>query len=464
MDNATELSPRDRADQPPPSGAPERPSTAKPAARPARRWTSRLTAVAIVAALAAVIAYALWHETAAPRTGGRFRNANDGPVPVRAVAATTTDIPVYLEAPGTVRALNTVSVQPQVSGRILNILFREGETVQKGQVLATIDPVTYQAQLDQAVAKKAQDEATLANAKLDLERYTKLPPGNLAITQKQLDTQRSLVTQLTAQVQLDQAAIDNARAILDYTKIAAPISGRTGIRLVDEGNIVGTSGTSVIVTITQVQPISVLFNLPQQELPRINKALAAGQPAVEVLDGDNRTVLDRGTLQVVDNQVDQTTGTVKLKAEMQNGNLQLWPGQFVNVRLLVETLKDSVVVPTAAVQRGPSGPFVYTVAAQNGATTVAVHQVTVTQQDDTRAVIAKGVAATDQVVTTGFARLKDGSEIVIAGPDAPAAAGAGKARGDRQRDAGAKTGDTQPAGEHKRGKGQRRSQSQGTPQ
>lgn len=339
---------------------------------------------------------------------GRRGAANSGPVPVLVSAAQTADVPVYFDGVGTTQALNTVTVLAQVDGKLTAVLFKEGQDVPKGFVLAEIDPATYQAAYDQAVAKKAQDEAQLANARIDLVRYTQLATTNAATTQ-QRDTQKALVDQLTAQVKQDQAAIDSAAATLGYTKVVAPIAGRTGIRLVDPGNIVHASDTTGIVVLTQLQPISIIFTLPQQNLPRVNQAFAAGPLTVESLAGDNVTVTDRGTLRVVNNQVDQTTGTVKLKAEFPNPDLQLWPGQFVNVRLLIDTLKGAIVVPTAAVQRGPQGTFVY-VANDNK---VAMKNVTVTQQDDTRAVIAKGISAGDQVVTSGFAQLTDGTAIAV---------------------------------------------------
>jgi multidrug efflux system membrane fusion protein len=229
------------------------------------------------------------------------------------------------------------------------------------------------------------------------------------------------VAQLEAQVKLDQAAIDNAKAILGYTKITAPISGRTGIRMVDEGNLIRAGdANSGIVMITQLKPISVFFSLPQQQLARVNRAFAQGPLVVEALGPDNKSVVDRGTLQVVDNQVDQATGTVKLKAEFPNTDLQLWPGQFVNVRLLIETLHQVVTVPTAAVQRGPNGTFVYAM----NEDAVAVRPVTVSQQDDVQAVITSGLKAQDRVVTTGFARISDGTKVAAANADeaAPPAA------------------------------------------
>ena len=327
-------------------------------------------------------------------------------VPVLAIAARSADVPVYLDGVGTAKALKTVTVRPQVDGKLLNISFTEGQDVPKDYVLAKIDPTTYQAQYDQAAAKKALDEAQLENAKRDLQRYTKLAATN-AINGQQLDTQKAMVAQLEAQVRLDQAAIDNVRAILSYTDIVAPIAGRTGIRMIDEGNLVRAADTTGLVVITQVQPISVLFNLPQQELPDLNKGMAEGALPIEAIGAD-RTAIDTGKVLVIDNQVDQTTGTVKLKAEFPNATLQLWPGQFVNVRVLTDTLRNVVVVPTAAVQRGPNGTFVYVVKDDN---TVTVRNVTVGQQDDLEAVIDTGLTPPERVVTTGFARLAEGTTV-----------------------------------------------------
>jgi|PersoiStandDraft_1058852.scaffolds.fasta_scaffold05585_2 multidrug efflux system membrane fusion protein len=360
------------------------------------------------------------------RAGGRF--GAEGPVPVLVAAAARADVPVYLDAVGTTKALNTVAVRPQVDGKLIEVAFKEGQDVKKGDVLARIDPTTFQAQLDQAKAKKAQDEAQLANARIDLDRYEKLAATN-AINRQQSDTQRALAAQYAALVQADQAAIENMQAMLAYTNIVAPIDGRTGIRQVDEGNIVHASDSTGIVVLTQLKPISVLFNLPQQDLNSVNSAFANAPLSVDALRSDNDAVIDRGMLRVVDNQVDQTTGTVKLKAEFPNGNLQLWPGQFVNIRLLIDTLKQVVVIPTGAVQRGPNGTFVYVVKDDNSA---AMRPITVAKQDETQTVVASGLQPPERVVTTGFARLNDGSKVSIAGADGAPAAGAQGARPNAQ--------------------------------
>jgi multidrug efflux system membrane fusion protein len=371
-------------------------------------------ALLVVLVAAASIYYVTGQAQQRQQAAGRARFGGDGPVPVLAVEARRADVPIYLDGVGTTKALNTVTVRSQVDGKLIKVSYREGQDVEKGYVLAEIDPTLYQAQYDQAVAKKAQDEALLANARIDLERYTRLAQTN-AGPRQQADTQKALVAQYEALVKLDQAAIENAQALLGYTKIVAPLAGRTGIRQVDEGNIVHASDTTGIVVITQIRPISVMFSLPQQLLGRINAAAAQGTLAVEALGSDNKTVVDRGKLVVVDNQIDQTTGTVKLKAEFPNPDLQLWPGQFINVRLLIETLRQVVVVPTAAVQRGPSGTFVYIVKPDN---TVTARPVTVSQQDDTQSVVTAGLEPPERIVTTGFSRLTEGGAITIGSPDA----------------------------------------------
>jgi multidrug efflux system membrane fusion protein len=387
------------------------------------RLLKRLAALALVAALAGVVIYASSLPVVQKQFSGRraAKMQGEGAVPVTAVPAEIANVPIYLEGVGTAKARNTVTVRPQVDGRILRIEFKEGQDVARGDVLARIDPSTYQAQLDQALAKKVLDEAELANARKDLERYTKL--GANIIAQKTIDTQDAMVDKLTAQLKLDDAAIANAKAFLAYTTIVAPIEGRTGIRMVDEGNLVRASDAGIVV-ITELKPVSVLFTLPQQQLARVQKAQAGGVLSVEALDSDGKSTLDGGTLQVVDNQVDPSTGTVRMKAEFPNANLQLWPGQFVNVRLLVDTLDRVVVVPTPAVQRGPNGTFAYVVGAEDR---VTLRPVTVSHQTESRAVIARGIEAGDRVVTTGFSRLKDGVRVTVPAPAEPEAAPAADA-------------------------------------
>jgi multidrug efflux system membrane fusion protein len=393
--------------------------------------------VGLVLVAVAVTYWPSWQPTTQQQGKGKGKRGgppSTDPVPVLAIDARRADVPVYLDGVGTARALNTVTVKPQVEGKLIAVSFNEGEEVPRGFLLAKIDPTTYQAQYDQAVATKAFREAQLANARLDRERYMRLAATN-AINKQQVDTQRALVAQLEAQVRSDQAVIDNARAILSYTDISAPIEGRTGIRQVDVGNIVKPSDTTGIVVITQIRPISVFFNLPQQEVAALNRGMAEGQLPVQAMAADGKTPVDSGKVQVIDNQVDQTTGTVRIKAEFPNASYQLWPGQFVNIRLLIDTREQVVVVPTAAVQRGPTGTFVFVIQEDE---TAKVRPVTVTQQDDVRAVIGRGLEAGERVVTTGFARLADGTRVeassaeaagqITSGSDGPPPRGEGRGK------------------------------------
>ncbi len=376
-------------------------------ARVASGARRRTVSIAVWLLIIGGLGYLGWSYFKKTETATRTRP--DIPVPVLAATPHIEDVPVYLDGVGTVRALNNVTVRAQVSGKLLSVKFKEGQDVKAGDVLAEIDPAIYQAQFDQAVAKKAQDEATLSNARTDLIRYQQLATAKAGSAQ-QADTQKALVAQLEALVKSDQAAIDNAQATLSYTKVVAPLTGRAGLRQVDQGNIVQPSDTTGVVVITQLQPIAIQFSLPQQHIVRVNAALAKGALAVDVFGNDGKTVVDTGNVSGIDNQVDQTTGTVKVKAEFPNANFQLWPGQFVNVRLKVQTLDKVIVIPTSAVQRGPAGTFVYVIGQDN---TVSARPVVVTQQNETSAVIASGITVADQVVTTGFANLSEGAKIAV---------------------------------------------------
>ncbi len=344
----------------------------------------------------------------------------DEAVSVATAQSHVQDVPVTIDAVGTVQALNTVTIRTQVDGRLLNLAFTEGQDVKKGDVLAEIDPSLYKALYDQAVAKKSQDEANLANARVDLVRYAKLVAGKF-LSAQQYSTQKAQVSQLEAQVRADQAAIDNAKTTLDYATIRSPIDGRVGIRLVDVGNILHPSDTSGIVVVTQLRPIYVVFTLPQQALPSVQKAQAAGVAKVRALGPDNATVLEVGDLAVVDNQIDQLTGTVKLKATFANKELGLWPGQFVNVRLMLDTIRNATVVPSPAVQRGPNGAFVYVLESDGRA---HMKSVTTGRQDEHLVVITSGLEPGATVVASGFARLFDGAKVHVSHSEPPPAAAA----------------------------------------
>jgi membrane fusion protein, multidrug efflux system len=332
-------------------------------------------------------------------------------VPVQAAQAEVRKFPIYLNGLGIVQPFNGITMRARVDGELEQVYFQEGQSVEKGDLIAQIDPRAYQAQLDQAKAKKAQDEAQLASAQLMLQRDTQLIK-NRVIDQQTYDTQKYATDQLQALVQADQAAIDNAQTQLDYTHLVAPISGRVGIRLIDPGNIVHSSDTGGIVTINQVQPISVLFTLPQQELGKVRDALQQNKALqVVALDRDNSSTLSNGTLAVLDNQIDSATATVKLKATFDNTDLRLWPGQFVNVRLLLGTKSDAVTVPAPAVQRGPSGMYVYLLSPDNKA---EMRPVTVGSTEENRTLVESGLQGGDRIVVDGQYRLQPGATVEIA--------------------------------------------------
>ncbi|GAC1621010.1 MAG: efflux RND transporter periplasmic adaptor subunit [Nevskia sp.] len=381
----------------------------------------RVIGIALAAGAVAVLGWLLFFKagtsaTAADTAKGKGHRGGDGPVPVSIADIARRDLPIYLDGLGTVQAFNTVTVRPQVDGQLVTVAFREGQEVKAGDLLAQIDPRSYQSQLDQALAKKAQDASLLANAKRDLDRYEGLV-GDGYVSKQQLDTQKQQVTQLEATVKADEAAAQNARIALGYARVTSPISGVTGLRLVDVGNLVTAATTGGLVVVTQVRPISVVFTLPEQTLSDIREAGGGQGLKVLALDRDNRKPLADGTLTVIDNQIDQTTGTIKLKATFANGDKALWPGQFVNVRLLVRTEKNGIVIPQSAVQRGPDGDFVY-VAKGDAA---EKHEVTVARTEDGVALIAKGLADGDRIVTDGQYRLQPGSKIRAAGAPALAA-------------------------------------------
>lgn len=329
------------------------------------------------------------------------------PVPVIAGTVAKKDMPIYLEGVGTVQAFNTVTVRPRVDGQVEKIGFVEGQDVRVGDLLAQIDPGPYRTAMDQAVAKKGQDEAQLANARVDLKRYADLL-ANEGVTQQQYDTQKALVDQLIAAVKADDAAIESAKVQLDYTTITSPIDGRTGIRQVDQGNIVHASDATGIVTLTQLKPISVVFTLPAQTLNRIRRESNGDELTVLAVDMDNTNVIAQGKLAVIDNQIDTSTATIKLKATFANTNLHLWPGQFINARLLLTTRKDSAVVPASVIQRGPEGAFAFVI---NDDQTVDMRPVSVALIEQGEAVVDEGLKPGERVVVDGQYKLQKGSRI-----------------------------------------------------
>ena len=347
--------------------------------------------------------------------GGRFGS----PVPVTVAAAQRTDIPVLLNALGTVQALNSITIRSQVEGVLTEIAFTEGQDVRAGDLLARIDPRTYAAALAQAEAKRAQSLAILANARLDLQRFVDLARSNGA-SRQQLDTQRAQVAQNEAQIMADDAAIASARTQLDFTTIRTPINGRVGIRAVDQGNLIRAGDATGIVTVNQLAPISVLFTLPQQELPRVLAAMRAGPVGVQALATDG-TVRASGTLLTPDNTVDQTTGTIRLKAGFANEDQMLWPGAFINVRIQVGILREVLTIPLAAVQRGPDGPYAFLLRADS---TVEQRPVTLGLITASAAVVTLGLEAGDAVVTSGGLRLSQGAEVAVAEPVRAAPRGA----------------------------------------
>jgi len=365
-----------------------------------------------VLALAALLVFA-WHAMVRTAQGLPADAAARNAVPtiaVDAAAATHADVPIYLQGLGTVQAFYTVTVTARVDGELQTIAFTEGQTVHKGDLLAQIDPRPNQAAYAQALATKVKDAAQLANAKRDLERYTILQPQDLASKQT-VDTQRAAVDQLAAQLQVDQAVIDNARTQLDYTRIASPINGRTGIRLIDPGNIVRAAATTGIVVVTQVQPISVIFTLPEESLGAVGAALAAGPVPVTTLSRDGGKELDRGTLSLIDNQIDQATGTIKLKARFANEHNTLWPGQYVTAQVLIRTDRNVLLLPAGAVQIGPDGPFTYVVKPDM---TVEVRPLKIAESDGAMTAVTAGVEVDERVVTSNQYRLQPGARVRIA--------------------------------------------------
>ena len=372
---------------------------------------SRTTRWILLALVAAGLGYYGWQhfhgENQETAVNGAAKGAR-GAVRVGVATVEKADFPVYLTSLGTVQAFNTVLVRSRVDGQIDKIAFTEGQLVKQGDLLAEIDPRPYQAALDQAKAKKDQDEANLANTNLDLQRYIKL--GEFA-TRQQLDTQRSSVSQLTAQIAADVAAISNAQTQLDYTQISAPISGVVGLRQVDIGNIVNASQQTGIVSITQIEPIAVIFTAPEDQLPDIKDAQGATPLKTIAITTDGKRPIAEGKLAVVNNQVDSTSGTIRLKAVFENKDHALWPGQSVSTRLLIRTLKDATLVPDGAIQHGTQGLYVFTVDQNSKA---ELRKVKVSQSIDGKSVIEEGVSPGERVITTGQFKVQPGTLVSIA--------------------------------------------------
>jgi multidrug efflux system membrane fusion protein len=368
---------------------------------------SRATRWALLIAIVAVGGYFGWQRYYGAEAAKAQSAQKSGPripaVPVTLATVEKSDFPVYLTGLGTVQGFNTALVRTRVDGQIDKIGFKEGQLVKQGDVIVEIDPRPYQATLDQAKAKKVQDQANLANANLDLQRYTKL--GEFA-TKQQLDTQRSTVEQLVAQIAADDAAISNAQTQLDYTSIKAPISGVAGLRQVDIGNIVNASTQTGIVTIAQIEPIAVIFTAPEDQLPYISEAQAVQALKVIALTTDGKKVLSNGVLSVINNQVDTSSGTIRLKAVFDNKDHALWPGQSVSTRLLLKTLKDATVAPDEAIQHGNDGLYAYTVNQDNKS---ELRKVKVSQSIDGRSVVDAGLSPGEHVITAGQYRVQPGT-------------------------------------------------------
>jgi multidrug efflux system membrane fusion protein len=385
----------------------------------ARGIIKLLAIVALVAAIAVAMRFLL-PSGAAPQSAGEggksqaaaapTRGGQLPAVPVFAAKASARDVPIIIRGIGSVQAFNTVTVKSRVDGNIVKVAFREGQNVRAGDLLVQIDPRPYQAQLEQAEANKAKDAASLQNAQRDLARLASLMQSQLAATRQQYETQQALVAQLTAAAQADQAQIETARLNVAYCAIASPIDGVTGLRLVDIGNLVTASAATPLVVVTQIEPIYVTFSAPERDLGRIRAAMAKEALTVLAFDGEDRQQLAEGRLRLVNNTVDQATGTVTLKAEFANKDAALWPGEFVNAHLVVAVVRNGVTMPAGAVQMGPTGPFVYLVKPDS---TVVPQPVTVTQVEAGVALIGDGLQIGDTIVTSGQAGLSPGARVAV---------------------------------------------------
>jgi multidrug efflux system membrane fusion protein len=365
------------------------------------------TRVTLAAALTFCVA-AVSCSSADPKPGNARGGGAGQTVPVGVATAKSTDMPVYLTGLGSVTAYYTDSLKSRVDGELMQVNFKEGQNVKKGDLLAVIDPRPYQVALEQAQATLFKDQASLRDAKLNYDRYKGLLQDSGSMSQQQVDTQQATVDQLEGTVKTDQASVDNAKLNLVYCHITAPITGRIGLRQVDPGNMVHATDTTAMFVITQLQPISVLFTLPEDNLQNVSQHMKKATLMVEAYSRDNQTKLASGSLLTIDNEIDQTTGTGRLKAIFANKDNSLWPNQFVNIRLLLETLKNSTVIPAAAIQRGPQGNYVFTVKPDK---TVEVRPVTVALTQNNLSAISSGISPNDIVVTDGQDKLQGGSKV-----------------------------------------------------
>jgi multidrug efflux system membrane fusion protein len=382
-------------------------------------WKKPRVVIPAVAVLLAGVVTA-WHRLSSGATPEQSPGVSrQAAVAVQTATAQLSNVPIYLQGLGTVEGYYTVTVTPRVDGQLQNVTFAEGQTVKRGDLLAQIDPRPFQAALDQATAVRARDAAQLTSARSDLARYQALAPKILASKQT-IDQQSALVGQLEAQVKGDQAAIDNARTQLSYTSIVAPIDGVTGIRLVDPGNIVHAAQTNGIVVLAQVQPIACIFTLPEQVFSEVKSALRTGPVSVTALsrdpDTDSDTELDRGTVELINNQIDPATGTVQVKAVFPNANETLWPGEFVNARVLLKTVQGALTIPTAAVQRGPQGVFTYVV---NADSTVEARVLRIGQHTDGRTIVTRGLREGERVVVSNQYELQAGARVKVTQANGP---------------------------------------------
>lgn len=404
--------------------------------------------------------YITTHHASAPSPGGgRGRFVQNQATPVGIAAAVKADVPIVIRALGTVTPLATVTVKAQITGQLVQVAFTEGQAVKRDDLLAVVDPRPYEVALQNAEGTLAKDQALLKNAQIDLQRYATLVKQD-SIARQQYDTQAALVRQYEAQIITDQANVDAAKLNLVYTRIIAPVNGRIGLRLVDPGNYVSLSDATGICVITQMQPMSVLFAIPEDSLPQVRERLRAGAKLpVTALDRAQKNQLGQGVVSTTDNQIDATTGTIRLRAIFDNTDEALFPNQFVNIRLLADTVKDAITVPVAAVQRGQPGTFVYLVKADD---TVGIRVIEAGATDGEKVAITKGLAVGDQVVVDGVDRLRDGAKIRRPGQQPggrPVASapegGAPKADGDKPQGQRQGGGDGQGAGGERRGGGSR---------